>query len=67
MIETDSFTILDRAAEVPPTCDLCGEPPDGALYRLDGLCYCGACLRAHVDDMTDEKLAEALGGQKEYR
>lgn len=67
MIETDSFTILDRAAEAPPTCDLCGEPPDGALYRLDGLCYCGACLRALVDDMTDEELAEALGGQKEYR
>jgi hypothetical protein len=67
MIETDSFTILDRSAEAPPTCDLCGEPPDGALYRLDGLCYCGACLRALVDDMTDEELAEALGGQKEYR
>ena len=67
MKENDRYTVLDRAAERPPVCDLCGEPPDGALYRVDGLLYCGPCLRAWVDDMSDAALAEALGGAVEER
>ena len=48
-------------------CEACGEPLGERAYWIQGIKCCEACLRAEIEDMSPDELAEALGFEVEKR